>query len=193
MHKLCLHRIKAPSPEFACEKANELLNPIKPPKPNITGKTIENIKKTNVFKDEYDSNLDECLEGICNTESSICYDFINELIEMDCKNSAEEIENLYGILMDDTEEYFYNIIGSLSEDNEIHIFGDLKENTTNLPFESIDVLNKLYYDEFGDFNVLSDLNEIDPNDNDSSISLWELNYEGEKGKTFIVFSDVKLY
>ena len=91
------------------------------------------------------------------------------------------------------EEYFYNIIGSLSEDNEIHIFGDLKENSTNLPFESIDVLNKLYYDEFGDFNVLSDLNEIDPNDNDSSISLWELNYEGEKGKTFIVFSDVKLY
>ena len=29
MHKLHLYRIKAESPEFACEKANELLNPEK--------------------------------------------------------------------------------------------------------------------------------------------------------------------
>ena len=192
MHKLCLHRIKAPSPEFACEKANELLNPIKPPKPNITGKTIENIKKTNVFKDEYDSNLDECLEGICNTESSICYDFINELIEMDCKNSAEEIENLYGILMSNFTP-FYNIIGCLSENNKSYINGEPKYHRWDASEYSIESLNKLYYDEFGDFNVLTDLNEIEPDDNDSSISLWELNYEGEKGKTFIVFSDVKLY
>lgn len=195
MHKLCLHRIKAESSNFALKKANELLNPINSDSglPNVTDITIKNIKMTNLFSDEFDNDLDDCLESIFNTESGIYYEFMQELIEMDCKNSAEEIENLYGILMDNTEEYFYNIIGSLSEDNEIHIFGDLKENTTNLPFESIDVLNKLYYDEFGDFNVLSDLNEIDPNDNDSSISLWELNYEGEKGKTFIVFSDVKLY
>jgi hypothetical protein len=192
MHKLCLHRIKAPSPEFACEKANELLNPIKPPKPNITGKTIENIKKTNVFKDEYDSNLDECLEGICNTESSICYDFINELIEMDCKNSAEEIENLYGILMSNFTP-FYNIIGCLSENNKSYINGEPKYHRWDASEYSIESLNKLYYDEFGDFNVLTDLNEIEPDDNDSSISLWELNYEGEKGKVFIVFSDVKLY
>lgn len=29
MHKLHLYRIKAESPEFACEKANDLLNPEK--------------------------------------------------------------------------------------------------------------------------------------------------------------------
>lgn len=195
MHKLCLHRIKAESPNFALKKANELLNPINSNSglPNVTDITIQNIKMTNLFSDEYDNDLDECLESIFNTESGIYYEFMQELIEMDCKNSAEEIENLYGILMDDTEEYFYNIIGSLSEDNEIHTFEDSNENITDLPFKSIDILNKQFCDEFGDFNVLSDLNEIEPNDDDSSISLWQLNYNGEKGKTFIVFSYVKLY
>lgn len=195
MHKLCLHRIKAESPNFALKKANELLNPINSDSglPNVTEITIQNIKMTNLFCDEYDNDLDECLESIFNTESGIYYEFMQELIEMDCKNSAEEIENLYGILMDDSQEYFYNIIGSLSEDNEIHTFEELNENITDLPFKSIDILNKQFEDEFGDFNVLSDLNEIEPNDDDSSISLWQLNYNGEKGKTFIVFSYVKLY
>jgi hypothetical protein len=191
MHKLCLHRIKAPSPEFACEKANELLNPIKPPKPNITGKTIENIKKTNVFKDEYDSNLDECLEGICNTESSICYDFINELIEMDCKNSAEEIENLYGILISNFTP-FYHIIGCLSENNKSYINGDPKYHRWDVNDYSIEGLNKSYQKEFANFNVLKDLNEIEPDESDDSISLWELNYEEEKGETYLVFSDTKI-
>ena len=126
MHKLCLHRIKAESPNFALKKANELLNPINSDSglPNVTDITIKNIKMTNLFSDQFDNDLDDCLESIFNTESGIYYEFMQELIEMDCKNSAEEIENLYGILMDNTEEYFYNIIGSLSEDNEIHIFGD---------------------------------------------------------------------
>ena len=47
--------------------------------------------------------------------------------------------------MDDTEEYFYNIIGSLSEDNEIHTFEDSNENITDLPFKSIDILNFLFF------------------------------------------------
>jgi|UniRef100_UPI0040494CED hypothetical protein len=195
MHKLCLHRIKAESSNFALKKAYELLNPINPDSglPNVTDNTIKNIKMTNLFSDEFDNDLDECLESIFNTESGIYYEFMEELIEMDCKNSADEIENLYGTLMDNTEVYFYKVIGSLSEDNEIHLYEGSQEKTTSLPFRSIDALNKIYYEEFGDFNVLSDLNEIDPNDNDSSISLWELNYEEEKGKTFIVFSYVKLY
>ena len=81
---------------------------------------------TNLFSDEFDNDLDDCLESIFNTESGIYYEFMQELIEMDCKNSAEEIENLYGILMDDTEEYFYNIIGCLSENNKSYINGEPK-------------------------------------------------------------------
>jgi hypothetical protein len=192
MHKLCLHRIKAPSPEFACEKANELLNP-KPPTPNFTGKTIENIKKTNLFKDEYDSNLDECLEGICNTESGMCEWFIDELIEMDCENSAKELENLYGELMDNTSPYFYSIIGCLSKNNKRYINGDPIYHRWDVSDYSIEGLNKSYQKEFANFNVLKDLNEIGPDDSDDSFSLCELNYEEEKGETFIVFSDVKLY
>ena len=195
MHKLCLHRIKAESPNFALKKANELLNPINSNSglPNVTDITIQNIKMTNLFCDEYDNDLDECLESIFNTESGIYYEFMQELIEMDCKNSAEEIENLYGILMDDTEEYFYNIIGCLSENNKSYINGDPKYHRWDVNDYSIEGLNKSYQKEFANFNVLKDLNEIEPDESDDSISLWELNYEGAKGKTFIVFSDVKLY
>jgi len=134
--------------------------------------------------------LDECLEGICNTESSICYDFINELIEMDCKNSAEEIENLYGILMSNFTP-FYNIIGCLSENNKSYINGEPKYHRWDASKYSIEGLNKIYQKEFANFNILKDLNEIDYEDD--GISLHELNYEEEKGETFIVFSDVKLY
>ena len=194
MHKLFLHRIKASSPEFACEKANELLNPIKPDSglPNVTDITIKNIKMTNLFSDEFDNDLDECLESIFNTESGICYEFMQELIEMDCKNSAAEIENLYEILMGDTEEYFYNIIGCLSENNKSYINGDPKYHRWDASEYSIEGLNKIYQKEFAiaNFNVLKDENYID--DEDDGISLHELNYKEEKGETFIVFSNVKL-
>ena len=45
MHKLCLHRIEAESPNFALKKANELLNPINPDSglPIVTDITIKNI------------------------------------------------------------------------------------------------------------------------------------------------------
>ena len=195
MHKLCLHRIKAESPNFALKKANELLNPINSDSglPNVTDITIKNIKMTNLFSDQFDNDLDDCLESIFNTESGIYYEFMQELIEMDCKNSAEEIENLYGILMDDTQEYFYNIIGCLSENNKSYINGEPKYHRWDVNDYSIEGLNKSYQKEFVNFNVLKDLNEIEPDESDDSISLWELNYEGAKGKTFIVFSDVKLY
>ena len=148
---------------------------------------------TNLFSDQFDNDLDDCLESIFNTESGIYYEFMQELIEMDCKNSAEEIENLYGTLMDDTQEYFYNIIGCLSENNKSYINGVPKYHRWDVNDYSIEGLNKSYQKEFVNFNVLKDLNEIEPDESDDSISLWELNYEGAKGKTFIVFSDVKLY
>ena len=195
MHKLCLHRIKAESPNFALKKANELLNPINSDSglPNVTDITIKNIKMTNLFSDEFDNDLDDCLESIFNTESGIYYEFMQELIEMDCKNSAEEIENLYGILMDDSQEYFYNIIGCLSENNKRYVNGEPKYHRWDVNDYSIEGLNKSYQKEFANFNVLKDLNEIEPDESDDSISLWELNYEGEKGETYLVFSYTKIY
>ena len=194
MHKLCLHRIKAESPNFALKKANELLNPINSDSglPNVTDITIKNIKMTNLFSDQFDNDLDDCLESIFNTESGIYYEFMQELIEMDCKNSAEEIENLYGTLMDDTQEYFYNIIGCLSENNKSYINGEPKYHRWDVNDYSIEGLNKSYQKEFANFNVLKDLNEIEPDESDDSISLWELNYEEEKGETYLVFSDTKI-
>lgn len=194
MHKLCLHRIKAESPNFALKKANELLNPINSDSglPNVTDITIKNIKMTNLFSDQFDNDLDDCLESIFNTESGIYYEFMQELIEMDCKNSAEEIENLYGILMDDSQEYFYNIIGCLSENNKSYINGEPKYHRWDVNDYSIEGLNKSYQKEFANFNVLKDLNEIEPDESDDSISLWELNYEEEKGETYLVFSDTKI-
>ena len=194
MHKLCLHRIKAESPNFALKKANELLNPINSDSglPNVTDITIKNIKMTNLFSDQFDNDLDDCLESIFNTESGIYYEFMQELIEMDCKNSAEEIENLYGTLMDDTQEYFYNIIGCLSENNKSYINGEPKYHRWDVNDYSIEGLNKSYQKEFANFNVLKDLNEIEPDESDDSISLWELNYEGEKGETYLVFSYTKI-
>jgi hypothetical protein len=38
------------------------------------------------------------------------------------------------------------------------------------------------------FNVLKDLNEVEPDDDDS-IPLWELNYKDESGDIYIVFVD----
>ena len=194
MHKLCLHRIKAESPNFALKKANELLNPINSDSglPNVTDITIKNIKMTNLFSDQFDNDLDDCLESIFNTESGIYYEFMQELIEMDCKNSAEEIENLYGILMDDSQEYFYNIIGCLSENNKSYINGEPKYHRWDVNDYSIEGLNKSYQKEFANFNVLKDLNEIEPDESDDSISLWELNYEEEKGETYLVFSSTKI-
>ena len=46
MHKLCLHRIKAESPNFALKKANELLNPINSDSglPNVTELLLKILK-----------------------------------------------------------------------------------------------------------------------------------------------------
>jgi len=192
MHKLCLHRIKAPSPEFACEKANELLKSIKPPKPNITEKTIENIKKTNLFRDEYDSDIEEFLYDFFNVESAVNGWIRDEFVEMGCEeNSIDEIDNIYGRLLDNFTP-FYHIIGCLSENNKSYINGDPKYHRWDVNDYSIEGLNKSYQKEFANFNVLKDLNEIEPDESDDSISLWELNYEEEKGETYLVFSDTKI-
>jgi len=191
MHKLCLHRIKAPSPEFACEKANELLN-----SEQFSKKTIKNIKKTSLFKDNFFSDIDFCLAVILQAEaSSIKEDMKLQLIELGFKKSADEVERLFEISSsqeDQGNQFHYSIIGCLSKNNESYINRDSTNYRWDVSDYSIEGLNKSYQKEFSNFNVLKDLNEIEPDGSDDSISLWELNYEEEKGETYLVFSDTKI-
>lgn len=87
--------------------------------------------------------------------------------------------------------YFYSVIGCLSEKNESYIYSSSENIRWNPINETIEKLNKLYEKDFGEFNILSDLNEIDLEDNDT-IPLWELNYKGVSGELYIVFTDNKI-
>ena len=191
MHKLCLHRIKAPSPEFACEKANELLN-----SEQFSKKTIKNIKKTSLFKDNFFGDIDFCLGVILQAEaSSIKEDMKVQLIELGFTKSADEVERLFEISSSQEgqgNQFHYSIIGCLSKNNESYINRDSTNYRWDVSNYSIEGLNKSYQKEFSNFNVLKDLNEIEPDESDDSISLWELNYEEEKGETYLVFSDTKI-
>jgi|TARA_B110000114_G_scaffold177199_1_gene208724 hypothetical protein len=191
MHKLCLHRIKAPSPEFACEKANELLN-----SEQFSKKTIKNIKKTSLFKDNFFGDIDFCLGVILQAEaSSIKEDMKVQLIELGFTKSADEVERLFEISSSQEgqeNQFHYSIIGCLSKNNQSYINGDSTNYKWNVSDFSIEGLNKNYQKEFGNFNVLKDLNEIEPDESDDSISLWELNYQEEKGETYLIFSDIKI-
>ena len=191
MHKLCLHRIKAPSPEFACEKANELLN-----SEQFSKKTIKNIKNTSLFKDNFFGDIDFCLGVILQAEaSSIKEDMKVQLIELGFTKSADEVEKLFEISSSQQgqgNQFHYSIIGCLSKNNQSYINGDSTNYKWNVSDFSIEGLNKNYQKEFGNFNVLKDLNEIEPDESDDSISLWELNYQEEKGETYLIFSDIKI-
>ena len=191
MHKLCLHRIKAPSPEFACEKANELLN-----SEQFSKKTIKNIKKTSLFKDNFFGDIDFCLGVILQAEAfSIKEDMKVQLIELGFTKSADEVEKLFEISSSQQgqgNQFHYSIIGCLSKNNQSYINGDSTNYKWNVSDFSIEGLNKNYQKELGNFNVLKDLNEIEPDESDDSISLWELNYQEEKGETYLIFSDIKI-
>ncbi|MDB4204984.1 hypothetical protein N9764_05460 [Polaribacter sp.] len=191
MHKLCLHRIKAPSPEFACEKANELLN-----SEQFSKKTIKNIKKTSLFKDNFFGDIDFCLGVILQAEAfSIKEDMKVQLIELGFTKSADEVEKLFEISSSQQgqgNQFHYSIIGCLSKNNQSYINGDSTNYKWNVSDFSIEGLNKSYQKELGNFNVLKDLNEIEPDESDDSISLWELNYQEEKGETYLIFSDIKI-
>ena len=86
--------------------------------------------------------------------------------------------------------YFYSVIGCLSEKNESYIYNNSENLRWNPINETIEKLNKLYEKDFGEFNILSDLNEVDIEDN-VTIPLWQLNYKGESGELYIVFTDIK--
>lgn len=92
---------------------------------------------------------------------------------------------------DKTDYYFYSVIGCLSEKNESYIYSSSENIRWSPVNQTIEKLNKLYEKEFMDFNILLDLNEIDIEDDDT-IPLWELNYKGESGELYIVFTDIRI-
>jgi hypothetical protein len=190
MHALSLYRIKAISPKIACEKANELLNPANASisADDFSDKTIDAIKKTELFTSEFDGDIDECLNSIFNIENDLVHEIEDELIEIGFKKEAKEISNKFGDFMDNSSLYSNKIIGCLSENNDAYFFINSNNVRWSPENETIENLNKIYQSSFVNFNVLKDLNEVEPDDDDS-IPLWELNYKDESGDIYIVFVD----
>jgi hypothetical protein len=183
MHALSLYRIKAISPKIACEKANELLNPANASisADDFSDKTIDAIKKTELFTSEFDGDIDECLNSIFNIENDLVHEIEDELIEIGFKKEAKEISNKFGDFMDNSSLYSNKI-------NDAYFFINSNNVRWSPENETIENLNKIYQSSFVNFNVLKDLNEVEPDDDDS-IPLWELNYKDESGDIYIVFVD----
>jgi hypothetical protein len=191
MHTLSLYRIKAISPKIACEKANELLNPgnASISTADLSDKTLNAIKKTELFTSEFDGDIEECLSSIFNIKNDIIHEIEDELIELGFKKEAKAISNKFGDLMDNSSLYSYTVIGCLSENNDAYVINTSKIIRWSPENETIQKLNSIYQKDLGDFNVLIDLNEIEP-DEDDTIPLWELNYKDETGEIYIVFVDL---
>lgn len=193
MHTLSLYRIKAVSPKIACEKANELLNPgnASISVADLSDKTIDAIKKTELFKSEFDGDIEECLNSIFNLENDIIQEIEEELIELGFKKEAKAISKKFGELIDNSSLYSNTVIGCLSENDDAYVIITSDIIRWSPENETIQKLNNFYQKHLGDFNVLIDLNEVEPDDDDS-IPLWELNYKDETGKIYIVFVDTAL-
>lgn len=193
MHTLSLYRIKATSTEKACEKANELLNPgnASNSTADLSDKTLDAIKKTELFISEFDGDIEECLNSIFNIENDIIHEIEEELIELGFKKEAKAISKKFGELIDNSSLCSNTVIGCLSENNDAYVINTSNISRWSPENESIENLNKIYKSSFGDFNVLTDLNEVEPDDDDT-IPLWELNYKDESGKIYIVFVDTKI-
>ena len=190
MHTLSLYRIRATSPEKACEKANELLNPenVSISTADLSDKILDAIKKTELFTSEFDGDIEECLSSIFNIENDIIHEIEDELIELGFKKEAKAISNKFGDLMDNSSLYSYTVIGCLSESDDAYVKITSDIVRWSPENETIEKLNNIYQKDLEDFNVLIDLNEVEPDDDDT-IPLWELNYKDESGEIYIVFVD----
>jgi len=202
MVKLCLYRITASSPEFACKKADELLNPPINSK-QFSEETIENIKKTDAFKYfSVHEEEEESLDGLLDPNIFDRHDLRELLLDNGFMKSVIEVERGYH-LMNYTNQLKYSIIGCLSDKNQCYIIGDSKNHHWKVSDYSIASLNKYLNDNIvnfiednynSDFDVLKDSNKVRPDDYLNSITVRGLRYHDEKllGDTFIVFAELNL-
>ena len=174
-------------------------------KPSKT--TIEAIGKTVYFKEEYHGNIFYCFENILNLENGFGGGLPDELNEIGCSESAREIEKMrFSAECNFSVEKL--ILGCISQENESYIYGDHDYRRWDPSSFTIEELNNLYdndpkererwnsekdtYNKIEKFNVLIDINEDEDYDQEGHYApLYELNYKGEKGQTYIVFADVK--
>ena len=173
-------------------------------KPSKT--TIEAIGKTVYFKEEYHGNIFYCFENILSPETGGNYDLFDELNEIGCSESASEIEDMW-VMAESNFSVEKLILGCISQENESYIYGDHDYRRWDPSSFTIEELNNLYdndpkererwnsekevYEKIETFNVLIDINEDEDYDQEGHYApLYELNYKGEKGQTYIVFADV---
>lgn len=202
MVKLCLYRIKASTPEFACKKVDKLLNPPINSK-QFSQETIENIKKTSAFEFfSEEEEEEEVLHGLLDPGIFDRHDLREELLDNGFMNSVIEVEKEYH-LMNYENQLQYSIVGCLSDKNECYTIGDSKNHHWKVSDYTIASLNEYLNDEdvnfiednyFSDFDVLEDSNTVRPDLYLNSITVRELRYHGEKllGQTFIVFAEINL-
>lgn len=174
-------------------------------KPSKT--TIEAIGKTVYFKEEYHGNIFYCFENILSPETGGNYDLFDELNEIGCSESASEIEDMW-VMAESNFSVEKLILGCISQENESYIYGDHDYRRWDPSSFTIEELNNLYdndpkererwnseketYNKIEKFNALIDINEDEDYDQEGHYApLYELNYDGEKGQTYIVFADVK--
>jgi len=174
-------------------------------KPSKT--TIEAIGKTVYFKEEYHGNIFYCFENILSPETGGNYDLFDELNEIGCSESASEIEDMW-VMGESNFSVEKLILGCISQENESYIYGDHDYRRWDPSSFTIEELNNLYdndpkererwnsekdtYNKIEKFNVLIDINEDEDYDQEGHYApLYELNYDREKGQTYIVFADVK--
>jgi len=174
-------------------------------KPSKT--TIEAIGKTVYFKEEYHGNIFYCFNNILSPETGGNYDLFDELNEIGCSESASEIEDMW-VMAESNFSVEKLILGCISQENESYIYGDHDYRRWDPSSFTIEELNNLYdndpkererwnsekdtYNKIEKFNVLIDINEDEDYDQEGHYApLYELNYDREKGQTYIVFADVK--
>lgn len=172
---------------------------------NLSKKTIRDIQRTNLFKD-YHICVFDCLFQMFDYDTGGCADEIaGELDELNYIESANEVrETALNVENNNFWPWFdAEILGCLGEDNESYLCGDddypssftieeLNKRYDNDPKHRViwNPESESYENETKDenFNVLVDLDDYEDLDHDGHFHpLDELNYEGEKGKIYIVF------
>ena len=170
--------------------------------PNLEKKTIKDIRDTFSFTFSFEENIFYCLFQMFDPYTGGCADeMARKLYEINCTESAEDVLCNQYLLVGGINISELEILGCLSEDNESYLCGD-DDYPSSFTFEKLNKRydndpkyrerwnpeSKSYEDKIENFNVLIDLDDDEDVDHDGHFHpLEELNYEGEKGKIYIVF------